>query len=162
MRFGDFLYILFLVIFGCKTSVPVREVAVRTETAVRERVLMVEIPADSAVLAALLECDSSNQVRLVEINELKSKRVESALSLSQTEETPHATSVRAALKYRVQIIHDTVRLAARDSVVYREIPLRVEVPVEVNVITGWQWFQIWSGRILLALAILWSMWLLRN
>jgi hypothetical protein len=117
---------------------------VRTETVIKERLVPVEIPADSAVLAALLECDSSSQVRLVELNELKSGRVESDLSLS-----PVIYSKQTSLNYRAIIIRDTVHVAARDSIVYREIPLRVEIPVEVNRITGWQWFQIWSGRIFL-------------
>jgi hypothetical protein len=112
-------------------------------------VVTVGIPADSAILAALLECDSANQVRLVEINELKSRRVESSLSLSAV-----AASGAATLNYRVQIVHDTVRVSAKDSVVYREVPLRVEIPVEVNVITGWQWFQIWLGRFFACIAII--------
>jgi hypothetical protein len=44
-----------------------------------------------------------------------------------------------------------VYIPAKDSIIYKEIPLRVDVPIEVNKITGWQWFQIWTGRIFMFL-----------
>jgi hypothetical protein len=141
-------FVLLFFIFGCGTSAPLREVSVRTETVVKERLVRVEIPADSAVVSALLECDSMNNVRLVELNELKSKRVESKTGFSALD------SKQSMLNYRVRVVHDTVFVSAKDSIVYKEIPLRVEIPVEVNRLTGWQSFQIWTGRICGGLAIL--------
>jgi hypothetical protein len=105
----------------------------------------VEIPADSAVLSALLECDSLNNVRLVEIDELKSKRVESSFNLST------AGNKQSSLNYVVRTVFDTVYISTKDSIIYQEVPLRVEIPVEVNRLTGWQSFQIWTGRIFMFL-----------
>jgi hypothetical protein len=135
---------LFCTIISCKTSALIKEIPVRTETVIRERLVPVEIPADSAVMSALLECDSLNNVRLVEIDELKSKRVESSFNLSVVDKL-------STLAYVVRTVFDTVYIPAKDSIIYQEIPLRVEIPVEVNKITGWQWFQIWTGRIFMFL-----------
>jgi hypothetical protein len=130
-------------VVSCKTSL-IKEIPVRTETVIKERLVPVEIPADSAVMSALLECDSMNNVRLVEIDELKSKRVESSFNLSTVDK-------QASLAYVVKTVFDTVYIPAKDSIIYKEIPLRVDVPIEVNKITGWQWFQIWTGRIFMFL-----------
>jgi hypothetical protein len=139
--------ILFMLLcsVSCRTSALIREIPVRTETVIKERLVPVEIPADSAVMSALLECDSMNNVRLVEIDELKSKRVESSFNLSAGD------NKQSSLSYVVKTVLDTVYVLAKDSVIYKEIPLRVEIPVEVNRLTGWQSFQIWAGRIFLFL-----------
>jgi hypothetical protein len=34
------------------------------------------------------------------------------------------------------------------------VPVTVEIPVEVNRLTGWQYFQIWAGRIALLLLVI--------
>jgi len=135
------------IIISCKTSVPVKEIPVRTETVIRERLVPIKIPADSAVLAALLECDSMNHVRLVEINELKSSGIESGFNF-----VPNDLG-QSLLNYKTKTVHDTVYLPAKDSIVYKDVPIVVEVPVEVNILTGWQWFQIWAGRIFLFIII---------
>jgi hypothetical protein len=143
MRDVSFLFIIFLVVLfhnSCGTSAPLRDVPVRTETVIKERLIHIEIPADSAVMSALLECDSMNNVRLVELHELKSKGVQSKLSINGE------ASKQSTLTYRLQVVHDTMFVTAKDSIVYKEIPLRVEIPFEVNHVTGWQWFQIWLGR----------------
>jgi len=54
--------------------------------------------------------------------------------------------------YQIVRVRDTVYVAVRDSIVYKEIAFPVQVPVEVNRMTGFQHFQIWAGRILMALA----------
>jgi hypothetical protein len=146
----DFPYMILFILLcainiSCKTSASINEIPVRTETVIKERLVPVEIPADSAVMSALLECDSLNNVRLVEIDELKSKRVESSFNLSTV------ANKQSSLSYVVKTVLDTVYIPAKDSIIYQEIPLRVDVPVEVNRITGWQWFQIWAGRIFMFL-----------
>jgi hypothetical protein len=164
MKIRSFLLISFfgciIVFISCGTSARVHEIPVRTNTVVHERLVPVALPADSAVLTALLECDSLNRVRLVEISELKSRRVESGFTLSEDKrdsgdnrDVGDAAGKQALLVYRIRTVHDTVRVAARDSIVYKDVPVTVEVPVEVNVLTGWQWFQIWTGRIVLVLVL---------
>jgi hypothetical protein len=80
----------------------------------------------------------------VEIDELKSKRVESSFNLSVVDKL-------STLAYVVRTVFDTVYIPAKDSIIYKEIPLRVDVPVEVNRLTSWQSFQIWAGRIFMFL-----------
>jgi hypothetical protein len=53
---------------------------------------------------------------------------------------------RWRLLYEYRNITDTLRL--RDSV-YIDRHINITETVEVNRPTGWQWFQIWCGRILL-------------
>jgi hypothetical protein len=146
-RVSVLVWVFCVLLISCKTFAPA-EIPVRTETVIRERLVAVEVPADSATVLALLECDSLNNVRLVELNELKSKRVESDFNMASN------TQKQTALNYSVRVVHDTVRVAARDSIVYKDVPLRVEAPVEVNRITGWQWFQIWMGRIFILALVL--------
>jgi hypothetical protein len=134
---------VFSVCIGCRTSVPVKEVPVRTETRVVERLVPVSVPADSAVLSALLECDSANRVRLVEINELKSKNVKSDISLSTNAKGD------AELNYSAKTVRDTVYIPAKDSIIYKDVPVYVTVEKPVNFLTGWQWVQVYLGRIFL-------------
>jgi len=51
----------------------------------------------------------------------------------------------------MQLIEDAVKHHSKETVVYvdRQLP-----PVEVNRLTTWQGFQIWTGRILLAIGLL--------
>jgi len=50
----------------------------------------------------------------------------------------------------------------RDSIQYvtktDSIPYRVEVPVEVNRLTGWQNFQVYLGRILMLIVVIGAVW----
>jgi len=50
--------------------------------------------------------------------------------------------------YKDKLIRDSVFM--RDTI---QVPFQVEIPYEVNIVTGWQNFQIWLGRILLVFLI---------
>jgi hypothetical protein len=137
--------IIFLLIIGCK-SASVREIPVRTETRVIERLVPVRIPADSAAVRALLECDSMNRVRIKELSESKSKGIESDISLSTNEQGD------AELNYNVKTVPDTVYIPAKDSIIYKDVPVYVTIEKPVNFLTGWQWAQVYLGRLFLILA----------
>jgi len=134
------IIVLFLCVSACRSHTPVVTVPVETVTIVRERLVEVPIPADSALMTAYFECDSNFNVLLRSFDEQKSASMATALNLD----------AGGRLSYQVVRVSDTVYIAARDSIVYKEIAFPVNVPVEVNKITGFQHFQIWAGRCLLA------------
>ena len=128
---------------ACRSQKPaVIPVPVETQTIIRERLVEVAIAADSALMTAYFECDSNLNVLIKRFDERKSANMTTSSSLDAGRFT-----------YQIVRVSDTIYVSARDSVVYKEIPFAVNVPFEVNRITGFQHFQIWAGRILLAAAI---------
>lgn len=148
---GYYIYLIFIavmaiVLFGCKTQRPsVIEVPVQYKERIVERLVRVDIPADSSNFYALMECDSTNQVILKELGEEKSKRMKSLFSFDA-----------GVIKYKVKTVRDTVFVTAKDSIIYREIPITVEIPIEVNRITAWQKLQMNAGRLLLLILVLYA------
>lgn len=143
------LIILFsiLVMFSCKTAKQsVIEVPVQYKERIVERLVPVTVPADSSSVKALFECDSLNNVVMRELNESKTKGVESKVSFTN-----------GWLNYHTVTIHDTVYVTAKDSIIYKEVAIRVEVPVEVNRLTKWQAFQIIFNRILFFIIAIWAL-----
>lgn len=63
-------------------------------------------------------------------------------------DTVHITTDRWHTRWRDRILYDSVYIAQRDTVTVtttREVPRKL---------SGWQWFQIWAGRLaLLAIAL---------
>jgi hypothetical protein len=55
------------------------------------------------------------------------------------------------VSYRDRLRVDTLRATDTVRITLTE---RVSVAVEVNRLTGWQWFQVWCGRIFVAAAVL--------
>jgi hypothetical protein len=137
---------LFLVclicLIGCQSQ-RVATVPVETRTTVMERLVEVQTPADSAWFRAWLECDSSFNVVLKSIDEQKSAGMETGVRFSDSQ-----------ISYRVVRVRDKVYIPAKDSIIIREVPVVHGVPVPVNELTGWQYFQVWCGRVFLGLLIL--------
>jgi hypothetical protein len=133
-----FLVSLICLIAGCRSQ-RVATVPVETRTTVIERLVEVQTPADSSWLHAWFECDSNSRVLLKSFEEDKTERMQTGLQLSDDQ-----------LSYRVIRIKDKIFIPARDSIIIQQVPVPVEIPVEVNRLTGWQYFQIWAGRIVLA------------
>lgn len=103
-----------------------------------ERLVKVPAPADSLTVAALFECNDKNQVILKELNEAKSKRVETGFMFTGNK-----------LSYKAQTKPDVVYLPSKDSIIYKEVAVYVNVPVTTNVLTTWQKGQIHLLRVLL-------------
>jgi hypothetical protein len=138
------IILIIALFFACKTPKPTAQVSVETRTTVTERLVPVPVPADSAVLTALFECDSSYNVLLKNYAEIKTQRMESEFSFSNN-----------LLNYKTIKPADSIRVVEQTVEVEKEVPVKVPVPYEVNIITGWQWFQIWTGRILGGLFCIW-------
>ncbi len=104
------------------------------------------LPGDSTLLRAVFECDSTNKVLMTDIEELKTRNVNTELKFMDgklvyaTAKGPDTVFVRS----------DTIRVETE-----REIPVEVEVEKEVNRLTTWQRVRIKVGDVaLLVLAVL--------
>lgn len=137
------LLLLSVLLAGCGTTPPATTPVHTTERVV-ERLVAVPLPADSALLTAYLACDSLNKVQLIAFAEQKTAGISTAVQLDNNR-----------LRYHSKTVRDTVRVPVIDSMRYKEVPVYVDVVREVNALSGWQWFQVWAGRIALLLAALW-------
>jgi hypothetical protein len=136
-----FIALMAIMLFSCKTKPPVgSDVPIQYRERIVERLVPKIIPADSSALFALFECDSDKQVILKQLREMKGK-AQSNIDFQN-----------GKLTYKLIYKHDTVWVKADTVFISKEIPLRVEVPVEVNKLTQWQILQIWAGRFLLVVA----------
>lgn len=127
-----------LTVMSCKTQKqPVTQVPIHYKERIVERLVPVRVADDSLSMLALFECDSLNQVVLKQLREEKSKGVKSQFDFSN-----------GLLNYHVVAVHDTVFIAAKDSFIYKEVPIYINVPVEVNKLTKWQVIQIRAGKAL--------------
>lgn len=141
------IVILSVLLISCKSKQPITEVPIRTVEKVTERLVEVQLPADSTWLTAYLECDSTNQVILRGINEQKSSGVFSDLMFRH-----------GVLNYRTKTNPEPQKAVVKDSIVYREIPIKVEVPVVEYRQTKWQSFTSVLGTITLIILSLYTGW----
>jgi len=152
MKTGIKILVIGLVILAsCKTAKqPVIAVPIMYKDSIVEKLIPFKLPADSTDILALFECDSANQVILKELNEVKSKRIQSLFSFND-----------GRLKYNAKTEPDTVYIPGKEIYKYRDVPVYVNVPgPEVNKLTQWQVFQIWMGRIFMGLTVLVSLFFL--
>lgn len=101
----------------------------------------IPLPADSSTVKALFRCDSLGRVYLAEINSLQGHRVKQETNFVDGVFLIKATD--NATKRVEKSRTDTT------SVIIREVPVRVEVPVTTNILTRLQQAQVYLGRILL-------------
>ena len=132
-----------IVLAGCSTSKHVSQVPIETIIEIRERLVPIHLPVDSSSLKALFECDSLNRVILMELDESKSSGLKSQFKFQNSE-----------LFYNVKTVRDTIYIKVSDTSLNREIPVKTVEYVEVNNLAKWQVIQIWAGRILGLLAII--------
>ena len=134
------LVVAMLVMAGCKAvQPPINDVPINYKETIVERLVPHKLNIDSLKLRAKFECDSLNRVVMKGSQEQKRSGLESNLSFENGE-----------LKYNANTNPDTIYITAKDRIIERDVPVRVEVPVEVNKLTGWQYFQIYAGRLLLS------------
>jgi hypothetical protein len=128
----------FLLFTACRIAKPViNEVPIQYKEKVVERLVAVQSPADSANIVALFECDSTNQVIMKAISEQKGKSVLSRFSFD-----------KGSLNYQFKTAPTLTYTVVKDSIVYREVAIKVPVEVKVNELTWWQKTQIIAFRIL--------------
>ncbi len=147
------LVICSLAFVACKTTKPpILAVPINMKVRVTEHLKPVQLPGDSVNIAALFECNELNQVIMKALNEAKSKRVQSNFTFSSGQ-----------LMYNATTKPDTVYVPGKDSIVDREVPIRVEVAgptVYINELTWWQSTQIKAGRILFFIVLAFGLFML--
>ena len=130
------LIALVVIVAACKTTQLPVEVPILTNVKIVERLVPVTAPADSANIMALFECDSLNQVILKSLDEQKSQNVKSRFSYNA-----------GLLRYNFATAPLPSFATVRDSIVYREVAVKVPVEVKVNELTWWQKLWITIGKI---------------
>ena len=134
---------LTLLVCSCCGSKPVvtgtKETVTLVET-LRDTVVMIE--TDASMVSALLECDENRNIVIRELLELQSG---------------------IHIKPPQMVIRDNIITvtAAVDSfeiyITWKEREKRVEsvqtITVVKNELTGWQWFQVWLGRLGIVAAV---------
>ncbi|MCC8146447.1 MAG: hypothetical protein LIO93_08440 [Bacteroidales bacterium] len=114
-----------------------------TITDVREvlRDSIIRVPADSSLVKALLECDSVGNVYMKQVldyekgEKLNLPEVLLESNIITVTATVDSLDIYIAWKEKYETTNTTETVQ----------------PMEIytNVLTGWQWFQIWCGRILI-------------
>ena len=145
-------------IAGCKAvKTTVSQVPINYKERIVERLVPVKVSDDSLSMLALFECDSAKQVILKQLNEAKSKGVKSGFDFTST---GSVTGKTGQFHYKVKTVHDTIYIAAKDSFIYKEIPVKVVVPVEVNKLTKLQVIEIRAGKIMFGILAVGGVYLL--
>ncbi len=131
---------LLIIMTSCKSSKPVivEKTKIVTET-IHERDTVFSIAVDSSAYKALIECQNGKPViKAVTENKSGKNLKKPKVNLNDKGELSvdcesELIELRAKLKDKTKSTIETV-----------QVP--IEVPAEI---TGWQWFQIWCGRIFL-------------
>jgi hypothetical protein len=152
-----------LFVTGCckpciQTSTSNQKDSVRTEvkTEVIEKVkdTVIYIPGDSSLIEALLECDSLRNVQLKSIVTIEpGKTIKPTVSLKN-----NVASFQCKVDSAAIAVLYIERFLSRDSSAYNYHSNNVLTVIEkrVNYVTGWQWFQIWFGRIVLIILLIYG------
>ena len=148
MRITIIIMCLFLA-NSCRTAQPLTaEIPIQYKERIVERLVPVMAPADSASIAALFACDSLNRVFMQSIGERKGKSIES-----------HFSYTAGMLRYNFLATPGKSYITVRDSIIYREVAIKVPVEVKVNELTWWQKTEIYLFRIfglILIVVIAWG------
>jgi hypothetical protein len=147
MKHYLFTFAIITLISACATQkkpvIPV-PVILTEKTTVKDKITPVTVEGDSSNITALFECDSLNKVIMKQLNEVKGNNVNS-----------NAEFKDGQFKYKTVYKDREVFIHGKDSITIKEVPVPVPYPVEIErPLTGWQWFQIWCGRILIGSAVL--------
>ncbi|MDY0200965.1 MAG: hypothetical protein RBR40_08255 [Tenuifilaceae bacterium] len=138
------LIVLMGIVSSCsRHTAPVVEVPVKTVEITRERLVTWVVPADSSYLSLLLECDSLNNVIVKELSEQKGKNTSTDFSISNNK-----------VVYKTIYKRDTIYVPVTDTIIIKDRPIKIEIPVEVNRLTWWQQTLVWAGGVLLFLVLI--------
>ena len=145
MRKLSIIVLLIGLCFGsCKTAkLPIKEVPLQYREKIVERLVPVAAPADSANITALFECDSLNRVIMKSLDEQKSQNVKSRFSYNA-----------GLLRYNFATAPTISFATVRDSIVYREVAVKVPVEVRINELTWWQKLWITIGKVAAGLGLI--------
>ena len=143
------MLLLLLLLAACAAPRTAVQVPVEYREKVVERLVQVQSPADSANMVALLECDSLNRVVLKQLSEVKGSRISTSFTLDS-----------GLLSYKLKVKPELSFAPVRDSIVYREVAVRVPVETIVNRLTWWQTLWIRIGKLFAGASALFGAWLL--
>jgi hypothetical protein len=140
-----YLLIFIILLAGCRCPKPIATVEKETVTITETvRDTVVKIQPDASHIRALLECDDERQVIIRELQELQAGNHVRPPQIVIRENVLTATA-------EVDSFEVYLKWKQRD----RQTDVIKTETVTVNELTGWQWFQIWAGRIAFALALIW-------
>lgn len=144
------LLLALVVLVACQTQKQVVEVPILYKEKVVERLVPYAVAADSSALQALFKCDSLNNVVMTQLLEEKGK-AQSTVSFQD-----------GKLTYKIIRKVDTVYVKAKDSLIYKEVPVKVEIVKEVNRLTPFQRLQIAFNRVLFFIIAACALWHYRD
>ena len=126
---------------------------VKTELIEKVRDTIIYIPGDSSLIEALFECDSLRNVQLKSIVTMPGKTIKPKLGLKN-----NVASFQCNVDSAAVAVLYLERFLSRDSTGFNYHASDVTTIVEkrVNYVTGWQWFQIWFGRIVLIIVLIYG------
>ena len=106
---------------------------------------IIKVPADSSWFMALLACDSTGNVYMRQIEGYKAG-IHSGI--------PQVSVKNNYIIVRTVINEFEVFVRWREKEVYQRLKTSQVYVKITNILTGWQWFQLWSGRIALIVIVL--------
>jgi len=153
MRKVAILLIVFLGIACNRHVVPPLVVTQKDSTEHKSGVTSTEketpLKPDSALVHLQIKCDSLGRAYIAFINQLQGERVNQSINQSSQDKGLNIdiqAKDKAKERQKETVSWDTLYI-------YKEKPVPYPVDRPVNYVSGWQWFQIWVGRILLVLII---------
>ena len=108
-----------------------------------ERDSLIYLPPDSSWVSMYIECDKQGKAWLRELADYRAGKY-----------TPLPKVVIRDNYLTAECKIDSAAVHARWRETHRESVTTITVEKRVNFITGWQWFQLWCGRIFLGLSVL--------
>lgn len=134
--------LLFMTSCGSKKPIVVEKTKTVTET-IRERDTVIQVEVDSSAYKALIECQNGKPV-IKEVIESKS-----GTNLKKPKVELNANG-ELAVDCETELRELRFKLRDKEKTSIETIEIPIEVPAEIS---GWQWFQIWAGRLFLLLLI---------
>lgn len=134
--------LLFMTSCGSNKPTVIEKTKTVTET-IRERDTIIQVEVDSSAYKALIECQNGKPV----IKEVIESKPGSNLKKPKVELKANG-ELTVDCEKELQELRFKLRDKEKTSIETIEIP--IEVPADIS---GWQWFQIWAGRIFILLII---------
>ena len=115
---------------------------------------VIQVQPDSSILQALIQCDSTGRARLQEIQTLKeSARLQQSIKMEADPLPYQPTVITVKATVDSMGIYLTYKDRFKEAVETREIETIIEK--EVNILHWWQKLLMWTGGIVITVAVGW-------
>ena len=115
---------------------------------------VIQVQQDSSILQALIQCDSTGRARLQEIQTLKeSARLQQSIKMEADPLHYQPTVITVKATVDSMGIYLTYKDRFKEAVETREIETIIEK--EVNILHWWQKLLMWTGGIVITVAVGW-------